>query len=104
MSSEFEAYKTLLKNTLLENGSSKESVAEFMNLLDTIKIDVIGGKPPSLFEKIGGSDALKQFNEKLFINIMEEKRIRHYFINVNLNKCKGHFLEFITMAMGGHSK
>ena len=75
-----------------------------MNLIDTIKIDVIGGKPPSLFEKIGGEDTIAKFSEKLFENIMEEKRIRHYFINVDLKSVKKHFKEFLAMATGGPSK
>ena len=89
----------------MEGGSSKESVAEFMNLLDTIKIDVIGGKPPSLLEKVGGEEVMGAFCKKLFELIMEEKRIRHYFINVaDLHKVEQHFKEFIFMATGGSSK
>lgn len=94
----------MLKNAFIESGSTKESVSEFMNLLDTIKIDVIGGKPPSLYEKLGGEEALTAFTEKLFELIMEEKRIRHYFINVDLKIVKLHFKEFILMATGGPSK
>ena len=75
-----------------------------MNLLDTIKIDVIGGKPPSLFEKVGGEEVMSGFCKKLFEQIMEEKRIRHYFINVDLPKVELHFKEFIFMATGGSSK
>lgn len=63
-----------------------------MNLIDTIKIEVIGGKPPSLFDKIGGEETLKKFNEIFFTKIMEEMKIRHYFINIDLSNCKTHFL------------
>lgn len=104
MSHEFETYKSLLRSTFIECGSTNESVSELMNLLDTIKIDVIGGKPPSLFEKLGGEDIVNYLTERLFDNIMDEKRIRHYFINVDLKSVKLHFKEFLYMATGGHFK
>ncbi|KAL4473388.1 hypothetical protein ABPG72_015631 [Tetrahymena utriculariae] len=104
MSSQFEIYKNLLKESFTECGSTKESIIEFMNLIDTIKVDIVGGKPPSLFERIGGDDFLTLFTEKFFDKIMEEKRIRHYFINVELPQVKKHFKDYINMASGGSTK
>ncbi|EGR31380.1 protozoan cyanobacterial globin family protein, putative [Ichthyophthirius multifiliis] len=104
MSFHFDIYKNHLKDSLLEFCQNKEAITEFLNLLDTLRVDIIGGKPPSLFEKMGGEDAINAFAEGLFTNIMNERRIRHYFENVDLKPCKQHFKEFLYMTLGGPSK
>ncbi len=88
MSFHFDIYKNHLKDCLLEFSQNKEAITEFMNLLDTLRVDIIGGKPPSLFEKMGGEDIVNIFVEGLFTNIMNERKIRHYFENVDLKPCK----------------
>ncbi len=38
------------------------------------------------------------------MKIMNEKKIKHYFLNVDLKKLKVHFKEFMAMGTGGHGK
>ncbi|EGR28554.1 protozoan cyanobacterial globin family protein, putative [Ichthyophthirius multifiliis] len=101
---QFEVYKNLLKECLEAECKNKQAILEFINLLETIKIEVMGGKSPSLFEKMGGEEQLNIFTETFFTRVMAEKKIKHYFINVDLKKLKIHFKEFLGMGMGGHGK
>lgn len=101
---EYEIYKRLLLETLEEECKNKDTINEFLNLLDTIKIDVMGGKPPSLYEKMGGEEQINIFIDIFYTKIMNEKKIKHYFLNVESSKFKLHLKEFISFAMGGHGK
>jgi len=57
----------------------------------------------SLFERIGGEQAVELAVIRLYENIMNDDRINHFFKHLDIENLIGHQKRFLTFAFGGNS-
>lgn len=57
----------------------------------------------TLYEKLGGKDAVDIAVDKFYEHILIDERIKHFFDNVDMEKQRGHQKAFLTYAFGGSS-
>ena len=58
---------------------------------------------PTLFEKIGGKDTVEKASHFLYVNILRDHRIKHFFEDVDIEKQKRKMTAFLTYIFGGPS-
>lgn len=54
-----------------------------------------------LFEKIGGAPAVEAAVDLFYKKVLADKRIKHFFDGVNMERQAGHQKMFLTYAFGG---
>ncbi|MEL7244735.1 MAG: group 1 truncated hemoglobin [Cyanobacteria bacterium J06573_2] len=57
----------------------------------------------TLYEKLGGKDAVDIAVDKFYEHVLNDERIKHFFDNVDMEKQRGHQRAFLTYAFGGSS-
>jgi hemoglobin len=55
----------------------------------------------SLYDRIGGADAVKNFVATFYSKVIADPMLRHFFDNVALNKLRRMQIEFFTAALDG---
>ncbi len=55
----------------------------------------------SLYEKLGGRDALDTAIGAFYFNLMNDRRVARFFTDVNVQKLIEHQKQFFTVAFGG---
>lgn len=55
----------------------------------------------TLFERLGGKDAVAAAVDLFYAKVMADTRINHFFEGVDMVKQKGHQRTFLTYAFGG---
>ncbi|MBW4425841.1 MAG: group 1 truncated hemoglobin [Nostoc desertorum CM1-VF14] len=55
----------------------------------------------TLFEKLGGADAIDLAVDKFYERVLQDERIKHYFADVDMVKQREHQKAFLTYAFGG---
>ncbi|NEO84327.1 MAG: group 1 truncated hemoglobin [Spirulina sp. SIO3F2] len=55
----------------------------------------------TLFEKLGGTDAVHAAVDKFYERVLNDDRVKHFFEGVDMVKQKGHQRAFLTYAFGG---
>lgn len=55
----------------------------------------------SLFEKIGGKDAVNAAVDIFYKKVLADKRINHFFEDIDMEKQRGKQVMFLTYAFGG---
>ncbi|WP_072621378.1 group I truncated hemoglobin [Spirulina major] len=55
----------------------------------------------TLFEKLGGADAVNAAVDKFYERVLNDDRVKHFFADVDMKKQKGHQAAFLTYAFGG---
>lgn len=58
-----------MNDTMFEMGAEHNDILEVMNLMETLRTEVIGSKPPSIMDKLGGETEVKRIVEKFFNKI-----------------------------------
>jgi hemoglobin len=58
----------------------------------------------TLFEKLGGADAIDLAVDKFYERVLQDNRIKHYFADVDMVKQREHQKAFLTYAFGGTDK
>lgn len=64
----------------------------------------LGNYMATLYEKLGGKDAVDIAVDKFYGHVLNDKRIKHFFDNVDMEKQRGHQKAFLTYAFGGSSQ
>ncbi|MBN4078360.1 Hpt domain-containing protein, partial [Nitrospina gracilis] len=62
-----------------------------------------GTKPASLFERIGGQEAIDATVNVFYTKVLNDNRINHFFENTDLNYLFNKQKAFLTLAFGGPS-
>ena len=57
----------------------------------------------TLFEKIGGEEAMDVAVDKFYEKVLADERIKHFFVDTDVEKLRGHQKRFLTYAFGGSS-
>ena len=57
----------------------------------------------TLFEKLGGKDAVELAVDQFYERVLSDDRIKHFFENVDMNQQRQHQKAFLTYAFGGAS-
>lgn len=57
----------------------------------------------TLYEKLGGKDAVDIAVDKFYEHVLNDERIKHFFDSVDMEKQRGHQKAFLTYAFGGSS-
>jgi len=55
----------------------------------------------TLFEKLGGAEALSVAVDKFYVRVLADNRIKHFFNGTDMKKQAGHQKMFLTYAFGG---
>jgi hemoglobin len=55
----------------------------------------------TLFEKLGGAEAVTLAVDKFYERVLNDKRVNHFFANVDMEAQKDHQRAFLTYAFGG---
>ncbi|MBD2725784.1 group 1 truncated hemoglobin [Nostoc sp. FACHB-892] len=58
----------------------------------------------TLFEKLGGADAIDLAVDKFYERVLQDNRIKHYFADADMVKQREHQKAFLTYAFGGTDK
>ena len=58
---------------------------------------------PTLFEKIGGKEIVEKASHYLYVNILSDDRINHFFEDIDIEKQKRKMSAFLTYIFGGPS-
>ena len=73
-------------------GSGKKETAEGGQTGETQK---------TLFERLGGADAIKAVVDEFVANVAADTRVNSFFANTDIEKLKGHLRDQICAATGG---
>lgn len=55
----------------------------------------------TLFEKYGGAETMKKLVNKFYEGVLANDKVKHFFVNTDMDKLKAHQATFIGMALGG---
>jgi len=55
----------------------------------------------TLFEKLGGAEALSAAVDKFYVRVLADDRIKYFFNGTDMKKQAGHQKMFLTYAFGG---
>lgn len=55
----------------------------------------------TLFDKIGGEDAINAAVDKFYEKVLADDRIKHFFTSVDIKRLSKHQKRFLTYAFGG---
>ena len=55
----------------------------------------------TLFEKLGGTDAVNAAVDKFYDKVLTDDRIKHFFKDVDMDRQAKHQKQFLTYALGG---
>ncbi|MDJ0695722.1 MAG: group 1 truncated hemoglobin [Mastigocoleus sp. MO_167.B18] len=55
----------------------------------------------TLFERIGGKPAVEAAVDKLYLRLMTNEKVSHFFAGIDMNKQREHLASFLTYAFGG---
>ncbi len=55
----------------------------------------------TLFNKLGGADAIDVVVDKFYNRILQDDRIKHFFMDIDMVKQRTHQKAFLTYALGG---
>ena len=58
-------------------------------------------KTASLYERIGGQPAIDAAVEIFYKKVLADKRVNHFFEDINMNKQRGKQKAFLAAALGG---
>lgn len=58
-------------------------------------------KMATLFEQLGGTDAIALAVDKFYFRVLNDDRIKHFFADVDMVKQRAHQAAFLTYAFGG---
>ncbi|MDT9310730.1 MULTISPECIES: group I truncated hemoglobin [Oscillatoriales] len=58
----------------------------------------------TLFDKLGGKDAVYLVVDKFYERVLQDNRIKHFFANIDMKKQLSHQKAFLTYAFGGTDK
>lgn len=58
----------------------------------------------TLYEQLGGADAVNLAVDKFYERVLQDDRIKHFFANVDMGKQRAHQKAFLTYAFGGTDK
>ncbi len=58
----------------------------------------------TLFERIGGKEAVEVAVDLFYHKVLGDSRLEHYFESAEISKLKSHQRAFLTSAMGGPGK
>ena len=55
----------------------------------------------SLFEQLGGEAAVDAAVDKFYDKVLADERIKHFFVDTDMDKQRNHQKRFLTYAFGG---
>lgn len=56
----------------------------------------------SIYEKIGGDDAISAIVDVFYKNVLQDERISHFFKHIDIDRLKKHQSKFLCFAFGGY--
>ncbi|WP_322857921.1 group I truncated hemoglobin [Mycobacterium shigaense] len=56
---------------------------------------------PSIYERIGGHEALEVVVEDFYVRVLADDQLSRFFTGTNMNRLKGRQVEFFAAALGG---
>ncbi|QIF02350.1 group 1 truncated hemoglobin [Roseimicrobium sp. ORNL1] len=68
---------------------------------ETAKQKFSDDRANSLYQKLGGKTAIDAAVELFYVKVLADKRVNHFFEDINMNKQKRKQKEFLSAALGG---
>ncbi|PPJ38556.1 group 1 truncated hemoglobin [Nocardia nova] len=59
------------------------------------------GPAPSIYEQIGGHEALETVVEDFYVRVLADEDLAGFFTGTNMSRLKGRQVEFFAAALGG---
>jgi len=63
-----------------------------------------GNPMTTLFEKLGGAEAVDLAVDRFYERVLQDDRIKHFFADTDMQKQRAHQKAFLTYAFGGTDK
>jgi hemoglobin len=63
--------------------------------------DMDGDMSDTLYDRIGGHEALTVVVDDLYVRILDDPRLAPFFTGTNMSRLKGRQVEFFATALGG---
>ncbi|KRX01853.1 Thioredoxin-like fold [Pseudocohnilembus persalinus] len=98
----FDRFCKILQNTMIELGAEKNEATEVLNLLESLRTEVIGNKQPTCLDRMGGEKILAKLILKFFNQIEDHQTLASYFRKTNMASHREKFQQFISSAIGGN--
>lgn len=61
----------------------------------------MGDEPNTIYDRIGGHDALTTVVDDLYVRILDDSALAGFFSGTNMSRLKGRQVEFFAAALGG---
>ena len=90
-----------MHETMSEMGADINDQNEVLNLLETLRTEVIGSRPPSLMDKMGGDSILSKLVHAFFDKIEDHLTLASFFRKSNMGQVRKHFIDFLATVIGG---
>lgn len=58
----------------------------------------------TLYEKLGGKETVDIAVERFYEKVLNDERVKHFFVNTDMKQQKNHQKAFMTYAFGGTDK
>ncbi|WP_069790377.1 group I truncated hemoglobin [Cyanobacterium sp. IPPAS B-1200] len=58
----------------------------------------------TLYEKLGGKEAVDTAVDMFYEKVLNDERVKHFFVNTDMKQQKNHQKAFMTYAFGGTEK
>jgi len=55
----------------------------------------------TLYERIGGKEAVNAAVDRFYHIMLADERVKHFFVDTNMDKQRQHQKNFVTLALGG---
>ena len=86
---------------MFEMGAENNDISEVMNLIETLRTEIIGSKPLSLIDKLGGEAIIKKIVFDFYEAILDHNTLAHFFRKVKMDKMRNNFVDFLMTTLGG---
>lgn len=82
---DFDVIVELILQTLRELGVGQGWINKIEKILESTRADCLNLKvQPSIFERLGGAEAIDVAVESFYDKVLSDRRVKHFFTNTNM--------------------
>lgn len=100
---QFNIFVNHLRDSLISMKVEPSVFHEFCNMFESFRAHIVSVKL-SIFERLGGENAIANISERLYAKVTADARIKEFFVNTNMTRLKEMQKNFLMFATGGPKK